>query len=58
MPSIAPIFTKFTLAQHLFVKNSQSEFLENLTDGLVADTRSWSDVVSALGVTFYFVKSA
>jgi len=51
-----PIFTNFTRAWQLFVKNSYTKFHENLTGCLVADTMSWldgqMDVVFSLDILF------
>jgi hypothetical protein len=38
-----PIYTKLTLAQQRFVKNSYAESYKILTNSLVADTRSQTD---------------
>jgi hypothetical protein len=47
---IEPISVKLTPAGQLFVKNSVNKFLENLTNGIVADNRQaadrWVDTVS------------
>jgi hypothetical protein len=43
MTVIEPIFTKLTLVGHICVKNSNTKFHGNPTDGLVADTRLHTD---------------
>lgn len=56
----APISAKLTPAGQLFVKNSVTKFLENLTNGIVADKRQaadrWADIVSKNKVFFYFTR--
>jgi len=43
MPLPVPIFLKLTLAQQLCVKNCYVKVRENMTNGLVNHTRSWTD---------------
>jgi len=43
MPFTMLIFTKLTPARQLFVKNCYTIFHENMTNGLVSDTRSQSE---------------
>jgi hypothetical protein len=52
MPFTVPIFTEFMPDLQLFGKNSYTKSHKNLTHGLVADTRSWTDVVSKYAFFF------
>ena len=56
----APIFTELLRARYRFVKNAYTEFHENLTNGLVGNTRSQTDSQSLdIRSPFsYFVKNA
>ena len=58
----ALISAKQTPTEQFFVKNSFTKFLENLTNGLVADNRQvadrWADIVSKNKAFFYFTRNA
>jgi hypothetical protein len=47
MPFPVPIFLKLTLAQQLCVKNCYVKVHENMANGLVNYTRSWTDGCSS-----------
>jgi hypothetical protein len=56
MTDTAPISTKLTLALR-FVKNFYIEFNENQANRIVADTRSWTDVITKKKKAFLFAAS-
>jgi hypothetical protein len=53
-----PEFAKFNLHRHIFVKNSYTDFHENPTNALAANTGSPTDRDCRGGVALFFVKKA